>query len=178
MGVVVGEVWRIDPEKIKELQVKAAGMAQGFQGTKFEPATERMKAEVIKRADAIIETQTTAVGRPVNEHIAAFVENLSLLKEMRETVVKLAQIEAVKTAVPETTPENLAIEVSKTEVPEEKSGLKVPEIFKDRSPDKRTIWKVIYAIVGFLGVISLFSYLLWWSQARAEKRPVKAEASL
>ena len=177
--VTLRDLWHIDPKVIRDLDVKAVAMAQGMKGSKFESASQNMKNTVLRMSEEIQQTQTDAQGKPVEEHVAAFVENFTLLEEMKEKVTKMAKVQTVAMISPKTSPKDLGLEQSKDETTEEvvpeSPDLIARAMFKDKSPDKKTLWRVIFAIVGFLGFLSLLFYVLWWTQTKIAAEATKEE---
>ena len=88
---------------------------------------------------------------------------------MKKKIEQMAQTQAVAAANPNVTPESLGLEPPQEEIREEQKMAVARVKLKEIMPDKRTLWKVIFAIVGFLGLVSLLFYILWWTQAKADQ---------
>lgn len=175
--IVLRDIWRLDPTKIQELEIKAAGFAQGMDGTKFEKSTIKMAEEVDKLAKQILQNQSKPDKQTVDERIAIYMENLTLLSQMNSKVATMARVDAVNTASPTTSPESMGLEPSEEQAKmavSETQGMRGPEIlantmFAGKSPEETTVWKMIFAILIFLGFISILFYVLWWIQVKTEK---------
>lgn len=175
--IVLKDIWRLDPTKIQELDLKAAGFAKGMDGTKFEKSTIKIAEEVSDVAKQIIRNQSKPDKQTVDERISIYMENLTLLSQMNAKIAQLAQVRAINSASPIATPEKLGLESSEEEAQmavSESLGVKGPEIlantiFEGKSPEETTVWKVIFAILIFLGFISILFYVLWWVQIKSEK---------
>ena len=55
------------------------------------------------------------------------------------------------------------------EAAEKAKTKKLSEIIKTVTPDVATTWEIIYAAIGFLTIISIFFYFLWWGQTKAKQ---------
>ncbi|MBI4365665.1 MAG: PspC domain-containing protein [Deltaproteobacteria bacterium] len=172
--VVLRDIWRVEPEKVQLLEIKAAGFAQGLEGTIFQQSAVKLAKEIDNLAKQIIENQGKVERQPLEERIAVFVENLGLVAEMKEKMTTMARIDAVQTISPETKPESLGLATPTEQDPassetSEKSSQRGPKIlsktiFEGKAPDATTVWRMIFAIIIFLGFVSLIFYIIWWRQ--------------
>lgn len=185
--IVLRDLWRIEPEKIQELEIKAAGLAQGLEGTQFEKSAAQLQERIDELANQIAEGAAKIEGQPIESKLEAYIENLSLLSQMKEQVTSLARMNVVNTVAPETTSESLGME-SQSEKKENqekvtekssKTGLKniTESWFKSDAPDKTMVWRLIFLIIGFLGFISFLFYIIWWIQIRSDRTATCEEVS-
>lgn len=183
--VVLRDLWRVEPEKIQLLEAKAAGLAQILEGTQFQKSAMKLQKEIGELAGQIAQNSAKSEGQSVEDRIEVFIENLSLLSQIKEQVMSLARMEVVDTAAPGTAPESLGLESpaegegSPTKVADKsgRKGLKLlaGTIFELEAPDKTAVWRLIFIIIGFLGFVSLLFYILWWVQIRTDRAAAREE---
>lgn len=181
--IVLKDIWRVEPEKIQQLEIKADGFAQGLEGTQFQESAVKLQKEIDELANQIAQNATKSEGQSVENKIEVFMENLSLLSKIKEHVNLLARMEVVDIAAPETTLESLGLEspaeeksgptkvADKSKSISDKKGLKLlaGTIFESEALDRTAVWRLIFVVIGFLGFVSLFFYILWWVQIRADR---------
>ena len=42
-------------------------------------------------------------------------------------------------------------------------------VFQGKAPNVTTTWRIIYAIVGFLAIVSFLFFILWWAQIKVSE---------
>ncbi|MFH0881589.1 MAG: PspC domain-containing protein [bacterium] len=192
--IILKDLWRVEPEKIQKLEVKAAGFAQGLEGTQFQVSAVLMKKQVDELARQIAENTAKMEGQPIESKLEAYIENLSLMSQMKEQVASLARMNVVNSVAPETTSESMGMEsqAKKESSPAEKkesqakvaeksskTGLKniTANWLKSEAPDRTMVWRLIFIIIGFLGFVSLLFYIIWWIQIRTDRAAICEEVS-
>ncbi len=205
--VILRDIWRVEPEKIQQLEIKAAGFAQGLEGTQFQKSAVKMQQDIDELAKQIAQNSAKAEGQPIENKLEAYMENLSLMAQMKEQVNSLARMKVVATSDPSATLESMGLESpaeeqarqasqmaennpTKTETsPNEvvstevvgksgKKGLKLlaGTIFEAEA-DKTAVWRLIFAVIGFLGFISFLFYTLWWLQIKKDHTTAREEVT-
>jgi len=133
--VVIRDKWNINVPRIEHLRRKVARLEVEAKGPKSLAAVEN----TIAKAAADLET-LAAEDVPTTLN-AAYVAYFRRQAERLDTIEEsLNRVEAALRRI------------------EGKRGFEIP------APDKRTTWLVIYAILGFLAVLSLLFFLRWFSR--------------
>lgn len=184
--IILRDIWRVEPEMIQELEIKAAGFAQGLEGTQFHISAVKLQKEINKKLSQIIKSAAKSEGQPVENKVEVYMENLNILAQIREQVDELARMEVVVTVSPETAPESMGLEsptkkVSPTKVAKQssKKGLKrlTESWFKKDAPDKTAVWRLIFMVIGFLGFVSFLFYIVFWIQVKKDSAMLFGDAS-
>jgi hypothetical protein len=133
--VVIRDKWNINVPRIEHLRRKVARLEVEAKGPKSLAAVEN----TIAKAAADLET-LAAEDVPTTLN-AAYVAYFRRQAERLDTIEEsLNRVEAALRRI------------------EGKRGFEIP------APDKRTTWLVIYAILGFLAVLSLLFFLRWFGR--------------
>jgi hypothetical protein len=137
--------WKIPIKKLEQLVETAGKYKDRLVGTQYEETGAKVFAELEKLAAQIKELQAK-YDTPA-EMIANFSLNLTRFNAVEDGVDKLKElVEEVEHPVPQTLPYHI----------------------KPATPDVSTTWKIIYGFVGFLTVLGLMFYALWWGQSKAK----------
>ncbi len=135
----------ISDMKLDELQTTET-FTPKLAGTGYEKEGAYLSLEIKKLIDEIKNTQKNSVT--AEDKIAAYTANLRRLDTIKENLEKLRRL---------------------VEAADKAKAKKLTEIIKTVTPDVATTWKIIYATIAFLTVISVFFYFLWWGQAKAKQ---------
>lgn len=142
--VVFKNSWKIPVQKLENLIVTAQDFQKRLMGTQYEETGGKIVAELERLTTQIKELQAKAENPA--DMIANFSINLTRFTAVEDGVNKLKElVEEVEHPVPQT----------------------LPYYIKPATPDVSTTWKIIYGFIGFLTVIGLMFYALWWGQSKA-----------
>lgn len=136
--------WKIPIARLDHLSETAKGYVERLKGTQYEETALKLNAELERLAAQIKELQAN-YDSPA-DMIANFSLNLTRFNAVEDGVDKLKElVEEIEHPVPQT----------------------LPYYIKPATPDVSTTWKIIYGFIGFLTVLGLMFYALWWGQSKA-----------
>lgn len=143
--VVFRNNWKIPTEKLDSLIQTAQDFKKRLEGTQYEETGGKILAELEQLSTQIKELQ--AKSENPADMIANFSINLTRFNAVEDGVHKLKElVEEIEHPVPQT----------------------LPYYIKPATPDVSTTWKIIYGFIGFLTVLGLMFYALWWGQSKAK----------
>mgnify|MGYP001553809201 CR=1 FL=1 len=143
--VTVDDIWNIDSELLDELQNRATTAAEKLSDTEYAEVAARLAERVeenirrIRRDQDLNQLGTVSPER----HITAYHTNKIMLQYVDEDVADLEDY-----------------------LHRKGSSLMIDRTPKTMPPSLGTIWKVIFILIGFVGVVSLVSFLIWSGQLR------------
>ena len=111
-----------------------------------------------------------------DEHIADYRKDLALLEEVKQSVAQLEKLTNQSGASAGVTIKEAEVERGGGTKEKRARGYEgidyiVNSIFKGRSPTIATTWKIIYAILIFMGALGALFFGLWYVQVkRGQKR--------
>jgi len=149
------DIWLIDVGEVEKLKQQAAEKAEKLAGKKYEPQANELKARIDQNLATVLERQEAAMVPKVApaDHISAYNSNKALIGLVNDDLTaleKLLQVLAGETTV--------------------RHGLK-----EGMPPNIGTIWKVIFIIISFIGVISVVFFVIWSMQLKKIRAVEKEE---
>ena len=174
--VKIKDIWRVPAVELGAQEAHTKNLVLLLAGTVFNDEAETLLKEIYFDLGHIRTSQNLKVPPP--EHIAYFRDNVTRLDEIKKKVAKLEKMTTQSGSTPGVTIakaekiEGAALEVKR---PKGYEGVSVmaKTIFRGKAPEPATTWKIIFSIIGFVGVLSTTFFLLWRSQVKRERR--KAE---
>lgn len=143
--IVFRNAWKIPIQKLDHLVQTAQSLRDRLKGTQYEETGLKIYSELEGLAVQIKELQAK-YDNP-SDMISNFSLNLTRFSAVEDGVGKLKElVEEIEHPVPQT----------------------LPYYIKPATPDVSTTWKIIYAFIGFLTVLGLMFYALWWGQSKAK----------
>jgi len=166
--VKLKDIWRIPNVDIESLRSHTANLMQLVKGTQFFERAKPLSDTIASNLDKIVKTQSEKV--PVNDHIAYFRDNTELLGETRDLVAQLEKMVIQSGTSPGVTVTKAErVEGGGPEVKRKRGyegvAFLAETIFKGKAPSPATTWKIIFIILGFIGVVSGLFFALWYIQA-------------
>lgn len=143
--IVISDMWFVSKDRLAGLQTTSENLAKKLVGSSYEKISSYIVEEIKKISEEI--TASQAVSLTPEEKVAAYAINAKKLQAMLD---KVDQLRAMVDEVVKNKPR------------------KINEVFDAVSPDLATTWKLIYGIIGFLAVISIFFFFLWWGQSKVK----------
>lgn len=144
--ILIQDVWFIPEPKLDDIQTAAETLGQKMGGSQYNEAAAFLVLEIKKNVTEIKEAQTQAVT-PI-EKIAAYTSNIKKLELIRRKVDELRRM---------------------VEEMDKAKAKKLTQVIKSVTPDVAATWKLIYATIGFLTVISVLFFFLWFGQTKAKQ---------
>lgn len=144
--ILIQDIWHIPEEKLDTLQISGEEIGQKLGGSQYSQAAAFLVLEIKKNVSEIKETQAAA-ATPV-EKVAAYSANIKKVEAIRQKIDELRRM-------------NEEMDKAKSK--------KLTEVIKSVTPDVATTWKLIYAAIGFLAVISVLFFFLWFGQTKAKQ---------
>lgn len=143
--IVFKNAWKIPLEKLDGMVQMAKGHQERLKGTQYEETGSKILEELERLATQIKELQAK-YDNPA-DMIANFSLNLTRYNAVEDAEKKLKElVKEIEHPVPQT----------------------LPYYIKPATPDVSTTWKIIYGFIGFLTVLGLMFYALWWGQSKAK----------
>jgi predicted nuclease with TOPRIM domain len=142
--VTFKNAWKVPIEKLELLVKSAEDLQTRLVGSQYEETGKKIFDELNKLATQIKELQ--AKSESPADMIANFSLNLTRFNAIEDGERKLKEL------------------VHEIEHPVPQS---IPYYIKPATPDVSTTWKIIYGFIGFLTVLGLMFYALWWGQSKA-----------
>lgn len=143
--IVFKNSWKIPINKLERLEESAKKYQERLKGTQYEETGEKILAE-LERLSAQIKELQAKYDNPA-DMIANFSLNLTRFNAVEDAEKKLAElVQEIEHPTPQT----------------------LPYYIKPATPDVSTTWKIIYGFIGFLTVLGLMFYALWWGQSKAK----------
>ena len=139
-------VWYIPEPQLNSLEEKAQDLATQLAGTQYKAVGAYLMTEVRSLMSTIRETQENA--KTPRDKIATYDANIQRMATIKENIEQLRKM------------------IDEAEKSKAKS---LTENIKSVTPDVAATWKLIYATIAFLTLISLFFYFLWWGQTKAKQ---------
>ena len=158
--VLLEDVWVIEPERFTALRREVHDVLEKLKGTPYDGRGQLLASVITRQIDEVEESQGQPLFHPV-QHINRYREDVKKLQMAESDLVSLRQLMVMAALNPkaETSPALPgagAGEAAKAGVTE-KGGLSI-----------LTTWRIIFMILAFLGVISLWFFLVWQQQLKRE----------
>jgi len=157
------DIWRIPDTEMGALKSHTNNLMLLLKDTEFAAQGKAVADKIAADIDEINSSQALVLS--ATEHIARFRANVGLLEDIRKSVAEIEKMVSQAGASP-------GVTVARAE--ERKGGgrevkrprgyeglaLIAKSIFKGKAPTTATTWKIIWSIVGFLGIVSLTFYTI------------------
>lgn len=172
--VKVRDIWSISDTELTALRSHTDNIMSLFQDTEYLTRAQASADKINANIDEITRTQAAEVS--AMEHIAHYRDNIKLLREAKKMIAELEKLISQRGVTAGVT----------VKWPEEGGGggpmarkargykgldLIANSIFKGQAPTVATTWKVIFVIIGFIGIVAAFFFALWYIQLkRAAKK--------
>lgn len=144
--ITIADLWHIPDSKLDMLEKLAQELSLKLVGSDYDKLASYMANDVKKISGDIKESQQ--IVKTPDDKISLYALNIKRL----ETIIK--KINELRGMLDE-------MEKSKAK--------KITAVIKSVTPDVATTWKLIYATIAFLTIISFFFYILWWGQTKAKQ---------
>lgn len=143
--VTVDDIWIIEANRLDELENRATTASEKLATTEYSEVAVRLLERIQENLRRIRRDQeANQLGTVSPErHITTYHTNKILLQYVEEDVSTLEDY-----------------------IHRKGSSLMIDRTPKTMPPSLGTIWKVIFILIGFVGVVSLVSFLLWSGQLR------------
>ena len=172
--VEIKDIWVIPGSQISAAKAHSRKLAENAAGSKYEKTASQLSQKIIAALDGILEAQRDT-GVSVERHIGDYRKNLIKFDEAGKDAARLEHIViqaggSVGVALADVKGKPVPAGQEKRQGALSR-GVKGAElvsksIFRGKAPDTGTSWKIIWMIVGFLGVVSFLFFILWWAQIK------------
>lgn len=167
--VKVRDIWNISNTELDALRSHTENIMLLLQGTEFTAQAQASADRINTNIDEIIKTQSAKV--PAVEHIAYYRDNMKLLREAKKAIAELERLASqrgVTTGVTVKWPEEGGGGGTLARKAKGYKGLDLiaQSIFRGQAPTVATTWKVIFVIIGFIGIIAAFFFAVWYIQLK------------
>ena len=174
MEVNIDDIWLIDDAKLENTEKRAENSIKILEGTGSYDVAKLVYDNLVSTTK-IIRSRQSAAGQLPQEHIAAYRLNLKLMDEALKDLGSLEEF-AAKNPASRSTPSLRG--------PLGDGGIMGGTLRGGQGGDgtgtggRRTVddsinftWKLMLAIIGFLAVLSLLSFMVWQRQLKDLVRP-------
>jgi uncharacterized membrane protein YuzA (DUF378 family) len=194
--VLVRDKWSINEADLLSLKLHAENMVTALEGLREFASAQKLGKEVIESIDELLERK--GLTELTDEHIAAFREDVKKLEEIKKDIQRMEEVLVQAGVVPEVTivdekrlrkaAQELGVsearlrqikrlrEARKGATQDAGGGLGAKgvkllagTIFRGKAPSTAATWRIIFIIIGFLGIVSLLFFLRW--HLIPEKKP-------
>lgn len=167
--VKVKDIWNISSTELEALRSHTENIMLLLQGTEFMKLAQVSADKIVASIDEIIRTQNAKV--PAIEHIAYYRDNMKLLKDAKKAISELEKLvsqRGVTAGVTVRWPEEGGGGGALARKAKGYKGLDLiaKSIFRGQAPTVATTWKVIFVIIGFIGIIAAFFFAVWYIQLK------------
>ena len=171
--VKIKDIWRVPDVELGAQEAHTKNLTLLLTDTVFNDEAQSLSREIYFDLDHIRTSQNLKVPPP--EHIAYFRDNLTKLDEIKKKVAKLEKMTTQSGSTPGVTiakaerVEGAADEVKR---PKGYEGVDIvaKTIFRGKAPEPATTWKIIFTIIGFVGLMSLIFVAIWRAQLKRTKK--------
>ena len=145
------DVWRIKAEETDKIKTQTDLALKHLQNTEYFDKAKVIVDSIDRRLDEIVVKQNDdSVSR--EEHIGAFRVNKMVMEQVQQDIAILEKMLMHVGAPP-------SVEFLKDTIFEKKDDI-----------DRITTWKLIFAILGFLGLLGVGFYLKWFLQLKGTRQ--------
>ncbi len=166
--VKIQDMWRIAKVEIDTLRSHTHNILVLLEGGEYYKRAQLASDKINANMDLIVKTQDAKV--PAMEHIAYYRDNMKLLKAAKQEIAELERLvsqRGVSAGVTVKFPDEAGGgEGSQRKKGYEGISLIAESIFKGKAPTIATTWKIIFAIVIFIGTLAAFFFSLWYVQLK------------
>jgi len=166
--VKIQDMWRIAKVEIDALRSHTHNIMVLLEGSEHFERAKRASDKINANMDLILKSQDAKVSAV--EHIAYYRENTKLLQAAKQEIADLERLvsqRGTSAGVTVKWPE----EAGGGSMMQRKRGyegidLIAQSIFRGKAPTIATTWKIIFVIMGFIGVIAALFFSLWYFQIK------------
>ena len=137
--------WRVRETKLDGYHSEAKEIAAGLAGSEFETRSKYLIGEIDKYINVIKDTQTRKVS--IKDKMALFQDNTKRVEVIEKNIAELRRM----------------LEIMRERERQNKLEEILKRVFKEAA------WKIIYGTIFLLGLISFFTYILWWGQIKKKQ---------
>ncbi len=160
--IIVKDVWVVPAKQIGILKEHTNRLRGFLAQTEYKNMARSMADKILFDLDDILNTQED-MNVTVPMHIGIYRKNLKRLEDIRGDIAGLDNLfTQAGGSIGDMLKDNPSFAAAR------KAELIGKSIFRGKAPDVATSWKIIWTIVGFLGIMSFLFFILWWGQVRAE----------
>lgn len=167
--VEIKDVWVIADKKIETMRLHADKLLTLLKETPLS-AQAILLGDRVKALLAEIVAVQSKKDVSADRHIADYRKNLFRLDEAKRTLTKLEKLLVQMGGSAGITTEASANGTRKargeTSMAAKGIELLAKSIFRGKAPNVTTTWKIIWVIIGFLGLVSFLFFILWWTQIK------------
>jgi hypothetical protein len=166
--VKIEDMWRIAKVEIEALKSHTHNIMVLLDGSEYYNQAKRASDKINANMDLIVKSQDAKV--PAMEHIAYYRDNMKLLQAAKKEVADLERLVSQRGANAGVTVK-WPDEAGGGSIMQRKKGyegidLIAQSIFRGKAPNVATTWKIIFVIIGFIGVIAGLFFSLWFIQIK------------
>ena len=170
--VKVKDIWRIPRVEIDNIGAHTDNLMLLIKGSGFYSQGKPLADRITANLKRITDSQSLKITAA--QHIAAFRDNTDIMSETKKYAAQLERLVTQSGTTP-------GVTIAKAErlkgggkvVQRQKGyeGLKLiaESIFKGKAPTAATMWKVIFAILAFIGILGALFFALWYVQIKRGK---------
>ena len=160
--ITVKDVWAIPAKQINILKEHTNKLLDFLAQTEFKNMAQSLTENILAGLNGILNSQDDK-NVTVQMHIGNYRKNVKRLEDIRGDIAGLDNLfTQAGGSVGDMLKNNTSLAGARG------AELISKSIFRGKAPDVATSWKIIWSIVGFLGVMSFLFFILWWGQVRAE----------
>jgi len=171
--IKIMDMWKISDVETDALKIHVDNLMLLLKGTEHIEDAKPIADKVRQDMNEIKTTQSMKVS--ADEHIAYYRKNTALLEEARKFVAQLEKLASQSGA-------SVGVTIKEAEI-QRGGGPKirrargyegidyiVKSIFRGKSPTVATTWKIIFAILIFIGILSALFFWLWYVQVKEARK--------
>jgi hypothetical protein len=170
--IKVKDVWRIPDIELDVLEKHTDNIMLLLKDTEYYTKAKSTADKIYAGIDGIIKSQGAKV--PAAEHIAYYRDNTQALQLAKRDVSELEKLVTQRGVTAGVTVRWPDEQGGGTQLKKQRGyeGLDMiaESIFKGKAPTIATTWKIIFAIIGFMGTIAAFFFALWYIQSKKKAK--------
>ena len=149
--IVISDMWHFPEGKMNTMQETAETLAGKLGGSQYGKISAYLLVEIKKYLSDVRESQEKAAG--IDDRIAVYSINTKRMDAVEDMLNQLRKM---------------------VEEMEKNKTSNIKQVIKTVTPDVATTWRLIYATLILLSIITVFFYALWWGQVmRKQHQEVK-----
>jgi hypothetical protein len=166
--VKIQDMWRIAQVEIDALRSHTHNIMVLLEGSEHQARAKHSADKISANLDMILKSQAAKVS--AMEHIAFYRDNMNLLQAVKQEISELEKLvsqRGTSAGVTVKWPE----EAGGGAMLQRKRGFEgidliAKSIFRGKAPTIATTWKIIFMILGFLGIIAALFFSFWYVQVK------------
>jgi len=179
--VVVRDKWMVDKAELLALKIHAEKMVASLEGMAEFRTVREIGNDALKNIYTLLEHKGT--DELTKEYVARYRSDVDKFQNIKKDLTKMEEMLNKAGVMPEVTivdeeilcEEMRAAKEKKTTVQKKELQTKGLEmlaqtIFQGKAPDVKNTWKIIFAVICFLGLMSVSFFALWSSKVDKEKK--------